>query len=756
MKNDIVLQEAGRLHALGWAVLWLHPKAKNPIESGWTKGPGAGWDYLKNSYREGNNVGVRLGEASKIGENYLACIDVDIKHATYRETAEKALYELIGFRDFPEVYSGSGNGSRHLYCVTAAPFKMVTYAKHEGWEICIYSNGRQMVLPPSIHPNGQVYKWERSTYQSPPLIDVTPFQKEKSSDATHKNSQPRHSLNQNRRGEISHFNFSPLPHIKLDGLPISNHIRSGILRGENVTDRSAFLLQASQALVSAGLTTDEVLTILTDPSTYLGKCGYEHAKTSDRVRAAAWVYRYTLKQVEYERNPRNHFEKVDKTSLPLLPPENTGFYFWGPKGKLIPNYGALLEEFKLNKPFKTIADMKAVYVFNGTHYVNCSPIEIKAFAEEKFEPKPEDKLRAEFYYKVLANNVMNRNFFTDSTMGKINFQNGVLDLTSSDGELLGHSPDFGFRGVLPYGYDPEAQCPIFKKWLHGVMLGDHELMAVLQEFMGYIVRGGDYKYHKALWLGGVGRNGKSTFVDLLKALIGIGNFSVLSIKALVNDKFISSDLDGKIANFSEETSPQELADSGPFKNLTGDGDLSAQKKYGDPYSFRNRAKLVMTYNQIPDLKDLSPGMLSRPLIVPFQKIIGENEQDRNIKKKLFSELPGIFNFALEGWIRLEEQEGFTKSSKSEKALQTIREESCNVYQWVENRIEAIEDFNMNSFEKGDPGVFRPIQLYDTYCRQEKYTFKAPDFYRRLNRHPLIKAHKKEINTGVFYIGLKVR
>ena len=115
----------------------------------------------------------------------------------------------------------------------------------------------------------------------------------------------------------------------------------------------------------------------------------------------------------------------------------------------------------------------------------------------------------------------------------------------------------------------------------------------------------------------------------LKALIGHGNYSTLSIKQIINDKFSSADLDGKIANFSEETSPEELSDSGSFKNLTGDGELLAQKKYGDPYSFRNRAKLIMTYNEVPVLKDLSPGMLSRPIIVPWKKdLTDESTQDR--------------------------------------------------------------------------------------------------------------------------------
>jgi putative DNA primase/helicase len=346
---------------------------------------------------------------------------------------------------------------------------------------------------------------------------------------------------------------------------------------------------------------------------------------------------------------------------------------------------------------------------------------------------------------VLANNVTRRAFFQDTTEGKINFKNGVLTLGDST-DLSAHSPEYGFRGVLPYEYDPEARCPFFIKWIRELMLEDKELVMMLQEFMGYIVRGGDYKYHKALWLGGVGRNGKSTFVDVLKALIGVGNFSVISIKSLMGDKFAGADLDGKIANFSEETSPEELADSGPFKNLTGDGDIFAQKKYGDPYNFRNKAKLVMTYNRIPDLKDLSPGMLSRPMIIPFRKEIPDGDQDRNIKAKLLAELPGIFNFAMRGWARLENNGGFTRSVVSEKALQAVREESCNVYQWIENHVHLSDDKR-----QGKPAT----EMYEAYYRHEKYAYKEIEFFRRLKTHPKMKNRWKRMTKGVVYFGVGI-
>jgi P4 family phage/plasmid primase-like protien len=427
---------------------------------------------------------------------------------------------------------------------------------------------------------------------------------------------------------------------------------------------------------------------------------------------------------------------------------DTRFYIVGDKGKLIPDYNSLLKYFQDASPYKTIADMKTVYRFNVTHYEEFTPIEIKAFAEDSFEPKPQDKCRQEFVHKVFANSVTRRTFFSRGTENHINFKNGILDIEGKS--LIEHSPDFGFRHVLPYEYRADAVCPTFDAWIRDVMLDDEDLVKILQEFMGYVVRGGEYKYHKALWLSGSGRNGKSTFLSVLKALIGAGNYSTLSIRQIISDKFSSADLDGKIANFSEETSPEELSDSGPFKNLTGDGELLAQKKYGDPYSFRNRAKLIMTYNEVPLLKDLSPGMLSRPIIIPWKKDLSdEGLQDKNLGKKLLSELPGVFNFALAGWERLEAQEQFTKSEKSLFEMEEIRSSSCSAAQWLS---ETIQFDKLETTE-----CLKPRQMYEAYKQTVgQYAYAESKFYKRINSIPEVAKRKKRGEKGVEYFGMKFR
>lgn len=450
-----------------------------------------------------------------------------------------------------------------------------------------------------------------------------------------------------------------------------------------------------------------------------------------------------------------HYQKIKSPVVILekdvIATEATGFYDLireGDKVKRVPNYNDLLQAFQRDRPYKTIADMKTVYAFTGTHYAEFTPIEIKAFAEDQFSPKPPEKLRQEFMHKVFANRVDRKAFFQQGTENAINFKNGILNLESKS--LVPHSPDFGFRWVLPYDFNPQATCETFDWWIKDVMLGDAALVQILQEFMGYVIRGGEYKYHKALWLSGSGRNGKSTFLSVLKALIGAGNYSTLSIKQIIGDKFSSADLDGKIANFSEETSPEELSDSGPFKNLTGDGELLAQKKYGDPYSFRNRAKLIMTYNEVPLLKDLSPGMLSRPIIVPWKKDLSEEgAQDRNLKAKLLAELPGIFNFALSGWERLERQEDFTASEKSALEMEEIRRSSCTAAQWVADTIV------FEQIETAD--CLKPRQLYEAYKQTiGQYAYGENKFYKRLNSIPEVAKRRRRTTQGIEYFSMKFR
>lgn len=364
MRYTEIFKEAERLYKMGFAIHWLHARSKRPVEAGWGSGPRKKWSHLAETYQPGLNVGVRLGAASPFKRGFLAVVDVDVKskNPNHRKEALQAARRLLRGVDVPTVLSGRGGGSRHFYCLTPEPFKTWNPAASEdfvkvkqpskkpskkelkelseeeieagwrisrAWEISLYSDGRQVVLPPSIHPDsGELYTWKtgltvagdlpliafepEETFDDAPSlndVDSAPFGAGVNWGGPVREANGSTERSEGAGRELAGFEVEP---VDLGWLSISKEVRSGIVDGSGVDDRSAFLLKASSALLSAGLTQNEVLTVLTDPETFLGAVGYDHAKTKNRARAAAWVYKYTFKKVQKERSAGGIFGKASE------------------------------------------------------------------------------------------------------------------------------------------------------------------------------------------------------------------------------------------------------------------------------------------------------------------------------------------------------------------------------------------------------------------------------------------------------------
>jgi predicted P-loop ATPase len=164
----------------GFAIHWLAPRSKRPFKDNWSELPVATLEELTATFKATNNVGVRLGKPSLLGASYLHVIDVDIRVPELADEAMERLRELFPMIDsFPSVISGSGGASRHYYFLTDKPFRSRRLAASASkfrrfdkaqnkdvwsneWEIELFGTGKQVVLPPSIHPNtGEPYVWER-------------------------------------------------------------------------------------------------------------------------------------------------------------------------------------------------------------------------------------------------------------------------------------------------------------------------------------------------------------------------------------------------------------------------------------------------------------------------------------------------------------------------------------------------------------------------------------------------------------------
>lgn len=112
--------------------------------------------------------------------------------------------------------------------------------------------------------------------------------------------------------------------------------------------------------------------------------------------------------------------------------------------------------------------------------------------------------------------------------------------------------------------------------------------------------------------------------------------------------------------------------------------VEARLPYGRPFIIKDYAKLVFNCNELPKDVEQSNAFFRKFLIIPFNVIIPENEQDKQLATKIInSELSGIFNWVLEGLNRLLLQKQFTFSETVKQSREQYEKESDSVKMFLD-------------------------------------------------------------------------
>jgi P4 family phage/plasmid primase-like protien len=273
--------------------------------------------------------------------------------------------------------------------------------------------------------------------------------------------------------------------------------------------------------------------------------------------------------------------------------------------------------------------------------------------------------------------------------------NGVLN--PKTGKLKPHSPKPRMFNQLPIKWDPEAKCPLWKKTLKQIFKGDKDAkqkIRVLQMFFGYcLIR--DTSQAKFLWLVGPGGNGKSLILDILSSILGPENLSRVMLNRL-NREFVRAQLLHKLVNISPEMGSEDTIMDGYLKAIVSGDPIEAEFKFKPSFNFKPYARIIASTNELPRLLDLSEGFQRRAIILTFNRIFKEKEQDKNLVKKLQKELSGILLWAVQGFQKLRENGSFKIPASSKKALEDYRKDSNPVQQFVDDRLVAVEEGNLTT------------------------------------------------------------
>lgn len=289
----------------------------------------------------------------------------------------------------------------------------------------------------------------------------------------------------------------------------------------------------------------------------------------------------------------------------------------------------------------------------------------------------------------------------------IAFNNGVYDLAT--GELLPFSPDMVITNKIPWEYRADAYSKLADATLNNLACDDADIRALLEECIGYCF----YRRNelgKAFILTGDKSNGKSTFLDCVKAILGEKNISALDLKEL-GDRFSTSMMFGKLANIGDDIGDDFLQGSqvAMFKKIVTGNRIKAERKGQDPFEFNPFIKLLFSANDIPRMKDKTGAVLRRLVIIPFNATFSKDNPDYDpfIKYKLVSQesIEYLIAVGVEGLKRVITNDEFTKSEKVQNQLDEYEEENNPIIAFIADcGIEAIENEPTNE-------VYKRYQLF---------------------------------------------
>lgn len=304
----------------------------------------------------------------------------------------------------------------------------------------------------------------------------------------------------------------------------------------------------------------------------------------------------------------------------------------------------------------------------------------------------------------------------------LNFKNGILDLNTMT--LYPHSEKVFFSDIYNFDFDSEAQCHRFKEFLYTIFLGREALIKVDQEWLGYLLTH-KTSLQKARINTGGGKNGKSTHREVMRAIVGENYYLDGQVSTLWDKRGVHR-MEGKKALFCEETNRFTTMRSAQFKESV-DGMLHAERKYQDPFTFRNTAKININTNELPSTKDTTDGFYRRLMIFPYDYRIPEEKRDPDFYENVLKpELPGIMNYAIEGLKRLEKQEGFSDSRTLNNMLKKYKDES-----------NPLELFIREKCNTGEDAYIVKKHLYNefnNFCKENgfnKFKYNRPQFSKKL-------------------------
>ncbi len=265
--------------------------------------------------------------------------------------------------------------------------------------------------------------------------------------------------------------------------------------------------------------------------------------------------------------------------------------------------------------------------------------------------------------------------------------NGLLHLPTRT--MHPHTQQFFSLNAVDYAYTPSAAAPAaWLEFLHDLFDDDIEAVETLQELFGYYLLP-DTRQHKIGLIVGPKRGGKGTIARILTGVLGRANVCGPTLGSLgmnfglwpLLHKRLAIISDARLSGRTDQAVVVER-----LLSISGEDAITVDRKHLSPWTGKLPTRFLILTNELPKLTDASGALASRFILLCLTRS-WYGREDHELTDRLLEELPGILNWSIAGWQRLNERGHFVQPASAAEALQDLEDLSSPIRAFVRERCE---------------------------------------------------------------------
>ena len=268
----------------------------------------------------------------------------------------------------------------------------------------------------------------------------------------------------------------------------------------------------------------------------------------------------------------------------------------------------------------------------------------------------------------------------------VGFRNGILNWRDKQFYEYGKldTPIFRYFDV---NYNPGADTQMIDDIVTDWCQQDPIKKQMLYELAGCCFYS-DRPIKKWWAIEGKADTGKSTFLRLLREVIGDDNVGSTPIQNLKDSNAIAELID-KPVNIVDDGSSKFTTDLSNLRRIIQGDEMQVKLLYQDRFTARIESRMVFVFNQIPRFRDDNDATAKKMLVIGFNRVYSDQEKRTELIEELTSEenKEAFVKLAVDAMMNvLSHNLTFTVSEESQRAVARIIEESDQFASFVADTI----------------------------------------------------------------------